>query len=350
MKASRISIRSKDRIAMFADLSTMMSAGIPLMQCLDTLLEDARGTQQKVVKFMRQELSNGMSLSSAMEQLPRAFEPITVNLIRAAEAGGTLEETLVDIVHNLKKENEFSAGLKTMMIYPAFVGVIFLGIVVLILTFVAPRIEKVFSTMRVTLPAATKIMFIASDAFMSYWMFIVPGLVVAVILISIFVSYNKRLIIRGLLSLPGLSTLGNNIDLTRFSRSFALLLKAGVALDEALELSERVVQKNRVRHVVQRMREDIIAGNTLAQHLHESKHIIPTVMARSIETAETSGTLELTMQNLAEYFDEQVAQNLKVLSGMLEPVMILIVGVLVGGLMLTVMAPMYNLISQIQGK
>lgn len=349
MSIARTTISSRDRIAMFSDFSTMLSAGIPIMQCLDTLLEDAKGNPQKVLKFMRQELSNGMSLSSAMEQLPRAFEPITINLIRAAEAGGTLEETLVDIVRNLKKESEFSAGLKTMMIYPIFVGIIFVAIIILLLTFVVPRLEKVFATMRVAMPSATKMMFAASDTFLANWMFIVPGIIVGIILISIFVSYNKRLILRVLLSLPGLNTLGNNIDLTRFCRSFALLLKAGVPLDEALELSERVMQKNRARHVVQQMRKDIIAGDTLATHLHDSKQIIPTVMARSIETAETAGTLELTMQNLAEYFDEQVARNLKVLSGMLEPIMILLIGGLVGGLMLTVMAPMYNLISQIQG-
>lgn len=350
MKTAYIRLRGKDRVALFSDLSTMLIAGIPILQCLDTLLEDAKGSPRKVLAHMQKRLADGSPLSQAMEELPRAFEPITVNLIRAAEAGGTLEETLIDIVKTQKKELEFSSNLRTTMVYPAFVGVIFLGIVILMLTFVVPRVEKVFLSLRVSLPPTTKFMFAASNVFMHNWLMISVGFVAGIVLVSVLVAYYKRLIIRGLLALPGLNNLGKNIDLTRFTRSFALLLKAGVPLDEALQLSERVVQKGSVVKVIRQMNADITAGESLSTHLHDFKHVIPTMMARSIETAETSGTLEKTMQNLSEYFNEQVEQNLKVLSSLIEPTMIVIVGLMVGTLMLTIMAPMYNLISQIKGK
>jgi type II secretory pathway component PulF len=285
-----------------------------------------------------------------MSELPNAFDVITVNLIHAAEMGGTLEETLQDIVRTLKKEMAFSASIRTTMIYPAFVGILFVVIVVMMLAFVVPRISKVFLALRVDMPAMTRFLFEASAYFLENWLFILLGAIVGVTLLSVFVHYNKRAIIRLFLGLPWLKTLGRNIDLARFTRSFALLLKSGLPVDEALELSGRVVQKKRVLKIVEQMRDDVASGQGLATHLREHHNIIPIIMTRSLETAESSGTLEKTMQNLSEYFSEQVEQNLKILSSLMEPIMLVVVGGLVGGLMLTVMAPMYNLISQVQNK
>lgn len=348
MKTSRVRLSGKDRLNLFTDLSTMLSAGIPLLESLDSLRTESKGSVRKVLDALYGGTSDGQPLSHAMETLPRAFDPITVNLIRAAEAGGMLEETLTDLVQITKKEMAFSSSLKSTMIYPMFVAIIFSAIIILMLTFVVPRISKVFNSLRVELPATTKLMFKASDVFMANWLQIVVGIIVGIILISILVSYQKRAIIRIMLSLPGLRGLGRDIDLTRFTRSFALLMKSGVPLDDALLLSQRVVQKKQVVVVIEHMRTNITTGEPLSAGLRNSRRIIPPMMARSIETAEKSGTLEKTLQNLAEYFDEQVGQKLKGLSSMLEPVLIVIVGIMVGTLMITIMAPMYNLISQIQ--
>lgn len=349
-KSSRVRLRPKERLSLFTDLSTMLTAGIPILEAIQDLELDAKGSTKRALAHIRHRITNGEPLSNALETMPLAFDPINVNLIRAAETGGTLEETLHDIVISSKKEIAFNDQLRTTMIYPAFVMVVFLAIVILMLTFVIPRVAKVFTSMRVHIPWVTRVMMDASAYFMQHWIYISIGFIVFLVLLSIIVTANKRLIIRGILSLPVLKVLGNNIDLARFTRSFGLLTRAGVPLLDALDLSQRVVQKKQLAAIIQRMRRDVAAGNPLSTNLRTNRKVIPPLMARSIETAETSGTLEATLQNLTEHFDEEVNASLKVISSLIEPVLLVVVGAMVGTLMVTIIAPIYNLISQINPK
>src|SRR6476659_2420180 len=124
----KLKLNNKDKLVLFADLNTMLGAGIPILEAIESLASDAKGSLHKVLIELRRSLNNGENLARAMSRFPRAFEPVTVNLIRAAESGGTLEETLQDIVRTTKKQAAFSTSLKTAMIYPAFVMTIFTGI------------------------------------------------------------------------------------------------------------------------------------------------------------------------------------------------------------------------------
>ncbi len=349
-KNLRIRLRGKERLSLFSDLATMLTAGIPILEAVQSLESDASGNMKKVLHILHENLNNGEPLSRGLGRLPQAFDPISVNLIRAAEAGGTLEETLHDIVATTKKELAFNEQLRNTMIYPAFVMVIFMAIVILMLTFVIPRVAKVFSTMHVHMPFITRAMISVSATFMHYWLFISIGFIVAFVLFVVVVKANSRAITRALLSLPFVRRLGINIDLTRFTRSFGLLMHAGVPVIESLNLSEQVVQKRSIATLVHQMKVNVEAGKPLSTGLRNAKGLIPPIMSRSIETAEQSGTLEQTMQNLTEYFDEQVNGSLKVISSLVEPVLLVLVGLMVGTLMITIIAPIYNLISQISPK
>lgn len=344
---SKTRLKSKEKLSLFSDLATMLNAGIPILEAVESLENDSRGNLRKVLLSLKKSLSNGESLSHAMGRMPRAFDPVSINTIHAAEAGGTLEQTLSDLVVDTKREIEFSDQLRNTMIYPAFVMVVFLAIVVLMLTFVIPRIAKVFSTMKVHMPWVTRQMISLSNFFMDNWLIILVVFVAIIVGISLVVSFNKRLITRVLLSLPLLKRLGISIDLARFTRSFGLLLRSGVPIVEALTLSERVVQKKSIIQVIHMMKQDIEAGKPIALSMRKSRAVIPMIMARSVETAEITGTLEQTMKNLSDYFDEQVTSSLKILSSLIEPLLLIIVGILVGGLMVSIIAPIYNMISQI---
>lgn len=347
---AKLHLKGRERLSLYSDLATMLTAGIPLLDAVEALETDARGSMHDVLRVLHVSLTNGQPLSSALERLPNSFSAIDINLIRAAEAGGTLEETLHDIVTTTKKEIAFSEQLRTTMIYPIFVMVIFLAIVVLMLTFVIPRISSVFLTMHVHIPFMTRVMFQLSAIFLHHWLFVVAGFVGLIVLSVIIVKQNRRRIIRLLLKLPVLRTLGKNIDFTRFCRSFGLLMHAGVPVVEALELSERVVQKEEIIQIVRAMKWNVESGKPLSSGLRKAQGVVPPLMTRSIETAEKSGTLEETMQNLTDYFDEQVNGSLKALGSLVEPALLVLVGLMVGGLMITIIAPIYNLISQINPK
>jgi type II secretory pathway component PulF len=350
-KRLNVHLKGKERLSLFSDLSTMLSAGISIMEAVVSLEDDATGNMKKVLAVIHTALSNGEPLSNALERMPQAFDDISINLIRAAEAGGTLEETLHDIVTTTKKELAFSDQLRNTMIYPLFVMGVFLAIVILMLTFVIPRVAKVFSTMHVHMPVVTRAMISASNTYTEHWLIITIAFIALLIFIAGFIKVNNRAIARLLLSMPGLKALGTNIDLTRFTRSFGLLMHAGVPVMEALNLSQKVVRKKELIEVISQMRQNVENGKPLSAGMRGAKKgVIPPIMSRSIETAEQSGTLEQTMQNLTEYFDEQVAGSIKVVSSLVEPVLLVLVGLMVGTLMITIIAPIYNLISPINPK
>lgn len=344
---ARIRLSGRDRLSLFTGLSTMLMAGISILDAVESLLTDSKGNPRKVLTQLRSSLYNGQPLSKMLEQMPRAFDPVSVNLIRSAEAGGTLETTLHDIVVSTKKEMAFSDQLRITMIYPLFVMVIFFGIIVLMLTFVIPRVASVFTNMDVKIPLVTRIMMKCSIFFLANWVSVAIVFVILIALVVVIIRSNKRLAVSIVLSLPMLRTLGTNIDLARFCRSFGLLMHAGVPIVEALDLSERVVHKKRIVSVVQQMKIDVSAGKPLAMSMRVPKSIIPPIMSRSIKTAESSGALDQTLQNLTEYFDEQVSESLKILSSLVEPILIIMVGVMVGALMISIIAPIYSMISQI---
>jgi type II secretory pathway component PulF len=162
-KKLSVHLRGKDRLSLFSDLSTMLKAGISILEAVVSLEDDASGNMKKVLAVIHETLNNGQPLSTALARMPQAFDEISINLIQAAEAGGTLEETLHDIVLTTKKELAFSEQLRNTMIYPLFVMGVFMAIVVLMLTFVIPRVAKVFSTMRINMPFVTRMMISVSS-------------------------------------------------------------------------------------------------------------------------------------------------------------------------------------------
>ena len=346
MKLAKTRLSGKERLSLFGDLHTMLAAGIPIMETIESLEPDAKGNLKKVLSELHRALVNGETLGKAMARFPLAFDAVTVNLLRAAESGGTLEETLDDIVKATKDEVAFSSNIKTAMVYPAFVMTLFTAIMIMMLTFVIPRISKVFETMHTKIPWTTRQIIHASDFFLAHWPVIILAVIAAIVSISIIITKNKRFFVRQILNLPLFRRLGLTIDLMRLTRSLALLLKAGEPLEDALILTKRTMQKKEIVGVLERMQSNIQAGKPLATGLRDTKGIVPVMMVRSMETAETSGTLEQTLQTLAEHFNNQVSETMKGLSSILEPIMILVVGLLVGSLMVTVIAPIYNTVSQ----
>lgn len=350
MKTSSVKISSKDKLTIISNLGTMLTAGIPIMETVDSMLEDTSGNQKKILTSLREDLVQGKSIADSFSNFPNAFDPVTINLIRAAEKAGNLDTTLKDLTINIKKEIEFNDKVKSALTYPLFVIVIFVAVLTLMLVFVIPRISSVFKRLNVTLPLPTKILITISDAVLAYT---VPTLIVIAVLIvlSIFLfKTQKKRFVNALLSLPLLRGLARGIDLTRFNRSMALLLSSGLPIMEALSLSANVVNKKEVFHLIERSEQAVSTGKNLSEGLKGHKKIIPGVMVRIIQAGEKSGTLEKSMQDLADYFDEEVSNKLKALSTLLEPIMLVVIGLLVGAMMLAVIAPIYNLIGSISSR
>jgi type IV pilus assembly protein PilC len=204
----------------------------------------------------------------------------------------------------------------------------------MILVVVVPKISTVFSRLHVDLPLPTKILIFMSNALLSYTLVVMAG--AAVISMGIFYLFRtyKRNVVLFLFSLPYLSKLAKEIDLTKFTHSMNLLLNAGIPINNALELAQYTVIKKDTSQAIQKAKDAVISGKRLSEGFRQSPGVIPIIMLKIIEAGEKSGSLDKSMQDISEYFDYQVSGSLKVLIALLEPIMLVVIGLLVGGMML----------------
>ena len=341
------SLSTADKLGLFSNLSTMLSAGISIIETIDSMLDDAKGNLKKILEVLREDLIQGKRIYQSYARFPNAFDKVTVNIIKAAEEAGTLDTTLKDIRDNIKKENEFLDKIKSALTYPLVIFVVFLGVLLTILIVVIPKISTVFSRLRVELPLPTKILIFVSNIMISYTVPFLIGLFVFLAALFLFYKTKKKLMLGIIFSLPLISDLIKQIDLVRFTRSLNYLLTSGIPIISALELTEEVVARKDIAAVISRSKEMIVSGKKLSEGLKTSKGKVPSLMIKIIEAGEKSGTLDKSLKDISEYMDYQVSNTLSVLTALIEPVMLVLVGIVVGGMMLAIIGPIYNLIGQV---
>lgn len=346
-KTSKLSLSTADKITMLSNFSTMLSAGISIIETIDSLLEDAKGSQKKILQTLREDLIQGKRVYESFAKFPNAFDQVTVSILKAAEEAGTLDVTLKDIKDNLKKENEFVDKIKTALTYPAVIFVVFLGVLLTILIFVIPKIATVFTRLKINLPLPTRILVFISNIMLSYTILFTIGVLIFIAVLAALYKTKKKFLLGLLFSLPLISNLVKEIDLVRFTRSLSYLLSSGIPIVSALELTENVVIRKDISKIIQTSKDMIISGKKLSEGLKTSKGKIPSIVIKIIEAGEKSGSLDKALKDISEYLDYQVSNSLRTLTALMEPVMLVFVGVVVGGMMLAIIGPIYNLIGQV---
>lgn len=347
MNTKFISISNSEKLGLISNFATMLNAGLSVLEIVDSLLEDSKGNQKKLLEVLREDLVQGGHISSSFEKFPKVFDKITINLIKAAEEGGTLDVTLTDLKVGFKKETEFRDKIRAALTYPAFILIVFIGVLFMILSVVVPKIATVFLQLNVPLPLPTQILIFLSDLILKQTIFITTlGIILLALFIFMYIT-QKQLLLNIFLSFPLISNLARQIDLTRFSRSIYLLLNAGIPIAAALELSQEVVLKKEVSNAIIKSKEMVLSGNKLSEGLKLAKNIFPSIMIKITEAGEKSGSLDKSMQDASEYLDYQVSTTLRTLTSLLEPIMLIVVGVIVGGMMLAIISPIYGLIGQV---
>lgn len=343
-----ISLSTKDKIALFDNLTTMLGAGISILEAVDSLLEDSKGNQKKLLTSLRKDLTQGKQISGSFARYPDTFDKVTLNILRAAEEAGTLDVTLKDIKNHIQKEMEFLDKVRAAMIYPAMIFMVFLAVMTLILTFVMPKMASVFSRMKVELPLPTKIMVFVSNFIMNNTIPLI-GAVIGLIIIFILIFKYKRSIILGIFfSMPLVSDLVKQIDLTRFTRSMSLLLSSGLTLTNALELSQEVMWRKDMQRLVKYIHTAVMSGKQVSDAAKDAKGLVPMIVIKLIEAGEKTGSLDTAMQGISEHMDYEVQRTLSVLTALLEPIMLIFIGIVVGGMMLAIITPIYGLIGQVR--
>ncbi len=346
----KLTLKGGDKLALLGNLSTMITAGIPILESIDSLLEDSKGNTKRVLETMREDLMQGQHLYSSFAKFPEIFDKVTVNVLRASEEAGTMDVTLKDLKVQIQKDMEFNDKVKSAMIYPVVILAVFAGVLLLILTVVIPKISTVFSRLNVKLPLPTKILISASNLLLDYTVPFLVVMLVSLIFGVLLFKAQRRRILNVFYMAPVVSNLVKEIDLARFSRSMYLLLSSGITITNALDLSIQVVRRKDIEAAIKYAEDTVLGGKNLSQGFKNQKKIFSSIIIKIVEAGEKTGTLDKSMQDISEQQDYRVTNSLKNLTTLLEPVMLVVVGLLVGGVMLSIIAPIYGLIGQVSAR
>jgi type IV pilus assembly protein PilC len=329
--------------------ATMIDAGLSVVKCLDILQKQTRNLRMKdVIGEVKRDVAGGMSLTEALQKHPRIFSSLYVNMIRSAEVGGILDTVLDRLATFLEKEQETRNKIKSAMTYPVVVFCFAMLMLVALLFFVLPKFKGIFETMGLDLPLTTRILLYSSDYMKTYWY---VGLVVilgTIIGIKMFARTDRgrRSIDAMKLRLPIFGELMLKTSVSRFARTFGTLISSGVPVLRALEIVADTAGNRVISDTVVRARSSIKEGEKISTPLFGSK-VFPVMVTQMIAVGEETGRLDQMLVKVANFYDDEVDATLKSLTSLIEPLMIVGLGVIVGFIAISVISPIYELVGSL---
>jgi len=350
-KARAKSVSAKDLAVFTRQFSVMIGAGLPLVQCLEIL-----GTQAEDANFgavilaTRADVESGLSLADAMSRHPKAFDALFTNMIAAGEAGGILDAILKRLATYIEKAVKLKGQVKSAMIYPVAVIVIAAVVVGAILWKVIPTFATLFAGLGAELPLPTRIVIAMSNGLVRYGPFLIAGLVaLGFAFRSYYATPNGRMAIdRIVLKLPILGLLMRKIAVARFCRTLSTLLASGVSILEALDITARTAGNAVVEAAINTTRKSIEGGETIANPLRQTA-VFPPMVVQMISVGESTGALDTMLGKIADFYEEEVDVAVAGLLTLLEPIMIALLGGVVGGIVIAMYMPIFALISNLTG-
>jgi type IV pilus assembly protein PilC len=342
-------VPAKELAIFVRQFSVMIDAGLPLVQCLEIL-----GTQQenktfaKILQQTRMDVEGGATLADAMRKHPKAFDELFVNMIAAGEAGGILDTILKRLATYIEKAVKLKAQVKGAMVYPVAVLCIAGIVIAVILWKVIPTFASMFEGLGATLPLPTRIVIAASNWFVRLLPFLVIFLVGGVFAFKrYYATYGgRRVIDRMVLKAPIIGILMQKIAVARFCRTLATLISSGVPILDGLEITARTAGNAIVEDAIMAVRKGVESGLTVAQPLKESG-VFPAMVVQMIGVGEQTGALDNMLGKIADFYEEEVDQAVANLLTLMEPVMILFLGITVGGIVISMYLPLFDLISKL---
>lgn len=339
----------KDLAIMSRQASTMLSSGLSLLRALSILADQTDNKKLKeILGKVRDDVERGVSFSDAVAKYPVDFPPIMINMIRAGETGGFLDQAMDSIATNFEKEHKLRSTIKSAMTYPVVVLVMSLVAVVVMLVFIVPIFQKMFSSLGGQLPLPTMLLVYASHAMV--W--VGPILLVGIILGWLWWRANKNTDrVRGFvdpirLRLPVFGELSRKIVIARFARNFSNMIGAGVPILQALQIVGEVSNNFVVQRALERVAESVRKGESIAVPLAAEK-VFPEMVSQMVAVGEDAGSLEVMLEKIAEFYDNEVESTTEALTSLIEPLLIAFLGVVVGGMIVALYLPIFKITSLI---
>jgi len=338
-------IGNKEKVFLVRQLATTITAGLPIAQALETL--EAQTSNKKLKELIGQvsnDVEGGANLSQAFSRFPKVFNKIDITLIQTGETTGTLDKALERLAATMENDYRVSRKIKSAMIYPAFIGIVAVGVVGFMTVYIIPKMGDLYSSFNAKLPLLTRIILAISKGLTK------GAPIVIVIIIALYFAYRayaktnqgRHVVDRLKLKIPVINKFLQNIYLARFTRTLSGLIGAGVSVLEALEIVSRSTGNVLYADVISASITQVKAGVPLSTPLKESE-LFPPIVSQMVRVGEQTGEMDGMLSNLADYYEEEVDNFVKSLSSILEPVMIVVLGSIVMVIMLGIMLPVYSI-------
>jgi type IV pilus assembly protein PilC len=344
-RAARVPTR--DVVVFTRQFATMINAGLPLVQSLDILAQQTENKAlSSVTRQVLYDVESGNTLADALDKHRNAFSQLYVNMVAAGEAGGILDTILLRLATFLEKNDAIVRKVKGAMIYPAVIFAVAAIAVIVLLLFVIPTFQQMFEEAGVPLPAPTRLVIWLSSMLQGYWWAMIGGLVALAFLVRQYyrTSQGKLVIDRGLLGMPVLGDLLRKSAVSRFTRTLGTLLSSGVSILDGLEITARTAGNRVIHDAVMESRGSIAGGETVAGPLEKSA-VFPPMVTSMIAVGEATGGLDEMLTKIADFYDEEVDAAVAALLSLMEPIMIVVLGLVVGGMIIAMYLPIFDMVN-----
>ena len=338
-------VKPSEVAIMTRQLSTLLSAGFPLVTAVDTLIPQMPSyALKKILAGIKESILEGNSLSRSLSPFPRVFSSLYVNMVHAGETSGTLEIVLERLADLSEKQEAFKNRLRTALTYPILMAFIGALVLFLLMTYIIPGITSIFTDMNQQLPAPTRFLIIASDLLKSFWWVVVLAAVIAAVTFHGVkkTEKGKRFIDSTILLIPVAGRLARKLAAARFSRTLGSLLENGVSMLVALDIVKNIVGNVQIADAIESSAKEVERGESLSGAL-EATHVLPHLCVQMIQVGEQSGELETMLSKVADVFETEVESSVMRMTSLLEPLMILVMGVVVGFIVLSICLPIFEM-------
>jgi len=345
-----LKVSSSELSMITRQMSTLLSAGFPLVKAVATLvLQTKTKTMQRVLSRVKDAIEEGSSFAKALALYPNVFSPIFINMVNAGESSGTLEIVLERLADFTENREDSKKKIQASLAYPFLMSFIGFGVLLVLLTYVVPGIVNIFSDMNHTLPRPTRILISVSAFFKSYWWGIVltPFLLYLVVFLIRKSEKGAYFIDNLLISLPIIGTLLKKIIAARFTRTLGTLLDNGVPMLTALNITKSIAGNKVIYELISNACEKVEQGGELGETLSQSI-AFPYLAAQMIKIGETSGEMEKMLEKTADLFEKDVETAVTAATSLIEPIIILVMGIVVGGIILAICLPIFEINQLIQ--
>lgn len=328
-------------------MAIMLRAGLPLPQALEIIRKESSNKRmQKILADISFQTRKGRNLSSVLSQYKEDFDPVFLTIVTAGEHSGSLEKSFDYLAKQLLASYEFAQKVKGSLMYPAVIITAMIGEGMLMLLFVLPKLSTVFLNLKIELPFATRIIlnigkFVGDNTTLSLGLFL--GLIASSIFLLVY-KKTRQWILSLVTKLPVIRKMVVEIDVARFARTLSILLRSGVPIIETLEVSAGAVSQPKWKEAAKHFSTQVAKGKALSEVMLEDEDMFPVVLSQAIKTGEETGSLDVVLEDLADFYEKEVDFSLKRITSLIEPVLMLLIGIAVGVMVILIVTPIYSIV------